>query len=107
VLVDTQLATWFNQLPYEMPSDPIYRFYTYLYRRLLPDLAVRSATRQCVIASARWVVETILAIAWAWDTIAVIYVKVERRSGKGRKRVGSSASGLHATSAGHLVSQQL
>jgi len=43
----------------------------YVSRRSSPALVVRSPTRQCVIASARWVSEMILATAWVWETIAV------------------------------------
>jgi len=75
----------------------------YLCCRLSPALIVRSPTRQCVIVSARWVSEMVLATAWVWETIAVLstlgalsclpYVEVgvvmeewEGREGRPRRR---------------------
>jgi hypothetical protein len=44
----------------------------YLSCRLSPALIVRSPIRQCVVVSARWVSEMVLATAWVWETIAVL-----------------------------------
>jgi len=54
----------------------------YLHRRSSPALVVRSPTRQCVIASARWVSEMILASARVWETIAVLIYNYEVLVGK-------------------------
>jgi hypothetical protein len=43
----------------------------YVHHQFSLVLVVRSPTRQCVIASARWVSEMILATAGVWETVAV------------------------------------
>ncbi len=45
-----------------------------IHHRSSPALVVRPPTRQCVIASARWVSGTILATAGVWETAAVLSI---------------------------------
>jgi len=53
----------------------------YVHGRSSPALVVRSPTRQCVIASARWVSEMILATTWVWETIAASIIVRLRKEG--------------------------